>query len=144
MKLVFQKNTPVIVSHSLLFICSKIYGVLCGAMTIFPFIFVRDEKILANKEYMNHESIHLRQYMETLFFGMLIIGLFEYLYALVFLKKNRLELYYFMSHEQEAHQNDQNLDYLKTRPWFSYFKYMDPKNKKNFILVDGKRVEKLK
>lgn len=143
MKLVFQKNTPVIISHSLLSICSKVYGLPCSAMAIFPFIFVKDEKILENKEYINHESIHIRQYIETLFFGMLIIGLFEYLYAIIFLKKNRLEAYYFMSHEQEAHQNDQNLSYLKTRRWFSYFKYMKIKNKKNFTLVDGKRVEKL-
>jgi len=45
-----------------------------------------------------------------------------------------------MSHEQEAHQNDENLQYLKTRRWFSYYKYLFPKNRKKMDLVQGKRV----
>lgn len=140
MKIVFKNNTPVIVSHFLASLLSFIFIFRCRAVAIFPFIIVRDEKTLKSPDIINHESIHIRQYIETLFFGILIIGLFEYLYAVIFLKKNRLQAYYFMSHEQEAHQNDQNLSYLKTRPIFSYFKYMKLKNKKNFTLLNGKRV----
>ena len=129
-----------IISPFLVRICSKIFGFSCGAFTIFPFIFVRDQEILNNKEYMNHERIHLWQYMETLVIGLIIIALCEYLYAKMFLKMKALDAYYFMSHEQEAHQNDTNMEYLKQRKIFSLFYYINPKNKKKFTLVDGKRV----
>jgi len=115
-------------------------GFRVGAMALFPFVIVRDNKILNTPEYINHECIHIRQYLETLIIGMLIIGLIEYLYALLILRKSRLQAYYFMSYEQEAHQNDSNLNYLKTRKLFSYYKYLLPKNKKEMDLVNGKRV----
>lgn len=119
---------------------SKIFGFSVGAVALFPFIIVRDNKILDNKFYINHESIHLRQYTETLIFGLLFIAFFEYLYAFLILKKSRIGAYYYMSHEQEAHQNDHNLEYLNTRPLFAYFKYINPKNKKLMDLVNGERV----
>lgn len=130
----------IIVSPFLVRICSKVFGFSCGAFTIFPFIFVRDKEILNNKEYINHERIHLYQYMETLIVGLVIIALCEYIYARIFLKMNALDAYYFMSHEQEAHQNDTNMEYLKHRKIFSLFYYIHPKRKKKFTLINGKRV----
>jgi hypothetical protein len=56
------------------------------------------------------------------------------------LRKNKWEAYYYMSHEQEAHQNDHNLNYLKNRKWLSYYKYLLPKNKKKMSYIDGKRI----
>lgn len=118
----------------------KVFGFSVGAVALFPFVIVRDEAILNNAEYINHESIHIRQYIETLIVGLLIIGLVQYVYALLVLRKSRLQAYYFMSHEQEAHQNDQNLVYLKHRPWFSFYRYLLPRNKKKMDLVNGKRI----
>lgn len=111
-----------------------------GALALFPFVIVRDTVILENDEYIRHESIHLRQYIETLIVGLVFIGLGQYLYARYILKKSKLQSYYFMSHEQEAHQNDQDPIYLETRKWFSFYKYLLPKNKKRMELVDGKRI----
>ncbi len=130
----------IIISRFLVRICSRVFGFSCGAFTVFPFIFVRDKEILNNKEYINHERIHLYQYMETLIVGLVIIALCEYIYARIFLKMKALDAYYFMSHEQEAHQNDTNIDYLKHRKIFSYFYYTNSKNKKKFTLIDGKRI----
>ena len=45
-----------------------------------------------------------------------------------------------MGTEQEAHQNDANLAYLKKRNLFSYYKYILPKNKKRMDLINGQRV----
>ncbi len=140
MKIVFKNKTPIIVSYNVCLFFKKLWGFPVGAVTLFPFIIVRDEKVLNNEDYINHESIHIRQCIETLIFIMLIIGLIEYLYALLILKKSRTQAYYFISYEQEAHQNDENHNYLKTRKWFSYYRYILPKNKKNFDLKDGKRV----
>lgn len=130
----------IIISPFLVKICSKIFGFSCGAFTVFPFIFVRDRKILNNREYINHERIHIYQYMETLVVGLVVIALCEYIYARIFLKMKSLDAYYFMSHEQEAHQNDTDMEYIKQRKCFSLFYYMNPKHKKKFTLIDGKRI----
>lgn len=119
---------------------SKIFGFSVGAVALFPFIIVRDQTILDNKFYINHESIHIRQYIDTLIIGLFVIALIEYMYAIFFLNKSKLHAYYYMSHEQEAHQNDHNLEYLNTRPLFASFKYINPKNKKLMDLVNGERV----
>ncbi len=140
MSLRFKNGVPVIVSPRICAFAKKVLGFSIGAVAIFPFIIVRDETIYANEEYINHESIHLRQYLETAIVGLLIIAPFEYLYARFVLGRSRMQAYYYMAHEQEAHQNDTNLDYLKTRKWFSYYRYLLPKNKKKFDLIDGKRV----
>lgn len=130
----------IIVSPFLVKICSKIFGFPCGAFTVFPFIFARDQEILNNKEYINHERIHLYQYIETLIIGLILIAVCEYMYARIFRKMKSLDAYYFMSHEQEAHQNDTNMDYLKQRKLFSLFYYINSKHKKKFTLVEGKRI----
>jgi hypothetical protein len=141
MKFIYKDRTPIIVSYSLCNIIGQvILGQKAGALAIFPFIVVRDNVILKNKEYIRHESIHLRQYIETLFVGVLIIGLLQYVYARYILKKSKIDSYYFMSHEQEAHQNDEDENYLKNRKPFSFYKYLLPKNKKIMKLVNGKRV----
>jgi hypothetical protein len=140
MRILIKNKTPIIVSYTLCNLGKRLWGFSIGALAIFPFIIVRDEKILNTPEYINHESIHIRQYIETLLVGIIIIGALQYLYALLILRKSRTKAYYFMSHEQEAHQNDTNLNYLKERKLFSYYKYLLSKNKKEMDLVDGKRV----
>ena len=140
MKIFFRNKIPVIISRHFCLLFKKIFGFNVGAITIFPFIIVRDLEILNNKDYINHESIHIRQYIETLLVGFLLIGLIEYLYAILVLKKSRMQAYYFMSQEQEAHQNDQNLNYLINRKWFTYYKYLNPKNKKQIDFIEGKRI----
>ena len=140
MKLYIKNSTPVLLSKGVCIFLKKVFGFSIGAVALFPFIIVRDENILNSKEYINHESIHIKQYLETLIIGLIIIGLIQYFYALIILRKSRIQSYYYMSHEQEAHQNDTNLNYLKERKLFAYYKYLLSKNKKKFDLIDGKRV----
>lgn len=140
MKFCIRNKTPVIVSYSICSFFKRIFGFNVGGVALFPFIIVRDIKVLNTQDYITHESIHIRQYIETGIVGLLIIGWIQYVYALVILKKTRMQAYYFMSHEQEAHQNDTNPDYLKTRKWFSFYKYLLKKNKKEMDYINGKRI----
>jgi hypothetical protein len=140
MKIVFKNSIPIIVSFKICSFLKNFFGFLPGALALPFFIVVRDETILNRADYINHESIHLRQFVETLVIVVAVVGFIEYLYAIIVLKKTRIQAYYFMAHEQEAHQNDENLQYLKTRKWFSYYKYILPKNKKRMDLINGKRV----
>jgi hypothetical protein len=141
MKFLIKDKTPILISYTLCKLAGKIMvSQPVGALALFPFIVVRDTKILQNDEYIRHESIHLRQYVETLLVGILIIGLFQYLYAYFILGKSRLQSYYFMSHEQEAHQNDEDKDYLKKRKFLAFYKYLLPKYRKRMDLINGKRI----
>ena len=89
------------------------------AITLYPFIFVRNASDKYDKVLINHERIHLRQQVETL------ILLFVIWYFLDFLFKylryrNWDKAYRNIIFEREAYNNQSNLDYLKVRGiwWF--------------------------
>ncbi|MDQ3075599.1 MAG: hypothetical protein M3Q34_00520 [bacterium] len=140
MKLVFKNKIPILVSGTLMQFIGRLCGKKFGAVTLYPFIVVRDEQILNAEDYIRHESIHLRQYEETLIIGLLIISIWEYYYARLWLRKSKLDAYYYMAIEQEAHQNDQDINYLNNRKIFSYYKYIFTKNKKQIRQIAGKRI----
>lgn len=83
------------------------------AITIFPFIILRSD---ANPDavLINHEKIHLRQQLE------LFIIPFYFWYLLEYFSVG----YFSNVFEQEAFDNENNLDYLKSRKLFSFVKYI--------------------
>ena len=92
-------------------------------ITIFPFIILRDKKTKNNKTVINHEKIHLRQQMELLVIPFFILYIGEWFIRL-FMEGNA---YRNISFEREAYDNDDNLEYLKNRKWYSHFKYYKKK-----------------
>jgi len=86
-----------------------------GGLAVFPFIIVPREECKEDTRLINHEKIHIRQQVELLFVGFVILYFFE-LY-----KKG----YMGISFEKEAYKNQHNLEYLKTRKWFSFYKYIN-------------------
>lgn len=89
------------------------FGHSAAGLALFPFIFVYDENTKNDKRVINHERIHIRQQIELLFFGF-FIWYFIAMYRVGYMS---------ISFEQEAYENDHNLEYLKTRPWFSFLNY---------------------
>lgn len=98
-----------------------IFGRRIIGMTIFPFIFMRKDSV--NPVVINHESIHIRQQLETLIIGF-------YLMYLLFWIWNTITpiipggSYYRIPFEKEAYSNENNQNYLKTRKPFAWFKYI--------------------
>ena len=97
-----------------------------AGITLFPFIILR-EKYRDNKylkttklRVINHESIHTAQQLELFIIGFYILYLFEWLVRLT-MKGNA---YKNISFEKEAKANEDNLEYLKTRKWYSFFSYL--------------------
>lgn len=89
------------------------------AITLYPFIFVRNDNDKYDKELINHECIHLRQQKE------LLVLFFYVWYFLDFVIKylryrNWDKAYRNIIFEREAYNNQNNLDYLKVRGvwWF--------------------------
>jgi hypothetical protein len=89
------------------------------AITLFPFVFIRDE---GSKIIIRHETIHFRQYVETLIIGFLLIYLFDFIIGLIKYREP-YRAYYRIRFEQEAYKNDLYDDYLGKRKLFSWMKY---------------------
>ncbi len=104
------------------------------AITIFPFIVVRSQEELF-PWLVIHERIHLRQQLELLFIGALLLFILETLYARMVLRLPRYETYLYFSLEQESYRNQNDSDYLKNRKPFSVFYYL--LHKKKFTHKDG-------
>lgn len=112
-------------------------------MTLFPFILINkwlyDKPI--NKTSLdviiNHEKIHIRQQLEMLvipfyiWYGIeYLIRFFQYRKKLKFMPNNRIwnKAYQNISFEREAYKHERDLNYLKERKLFSWFKYLWFKN----------------
>lgn len=104
------------------------------AITIFPFIIVRSKEELF-PWLVIHERIHIRQQLELLFIGALLLFIFETLYARMVLRLPSSETYFYFSLEQESFRNQHNSDYLKNRKPFSVFYYL--LHKKKFTHKEG-------
>ncbi len=94
-----------------------------AAMTIWPFIFIKDKIHKQNEILINHEKIHLRQQIELLWGPFFIWYIFEFLIKLI-IYNNRDTAYRAISFEREAYQNESNLEYLKKRKFWAFWKNM--------------------
>lgn len=94
-----------------------------NGITIFPFVFFTHPALLQNKTLINHEKIHIRQQIELLVFPFFIWYFVEFVFKL-FIYKNTFLAYKNISFEREAYQNDQNLEYLKSKKIWSFLRYL--------------------
>ncbi len=104
------------------------------AITVFPFIIVRSKEELFPWLVM-HERIHIRQQLELLCVGALVLFIIETLYGRFVLGLSEHENYLYFSLEQEAYRNQHDSNYLKNRKPFSVFYYL--MHKKKFIHKNG-------
>ena len=92
------------------------------AINLFGILFTKDS--LSNID-INHEKIHTKQMIETLFLGFYLWYGLEYLFIRLFrIKDRQKDCYHDVSFEEEAYNNQSNLDYLNTRKLFSWIKYI--------------------
>lgn len=92
------------------------------AITIWPFIFVRNDKahrFSAHSE--RHERIHARQQLELLVLPFYVLYLIEYIMRLI-LYRDFKDAYYNLSFEQEAFMNQYDEDYFKKRKPYAWLR----------------------
>lgn len=97
-------------------------------MTIFPFVIIKHSFDTENKVLVNHEKIHIRQQMELLVLPFFLWYFLEYAVRLLQYKNTDLA-YRNISFEREAYANELDLDYLETRTFFSFLKYLKENRK---------------
>lgn len=91
-------------------------------LTLFPFIILKFEGLRSDTVLINHEKIHLRQQLELLVLPFFFIYIVEFLIRLLQYRSWKLA-YRNISFEREAYGNEKDLDYLKTRPFWNFFKF---------------------
>lgn len=94
-----------------------------SGITVYPFIFMRENILRTQKAFVNHEKIHLRQQIELLILPFFIWYVLEFFIRLI-QYKNRKKAYRNISFEREAYANESNTDYLINRKFFSFLNYL--------------------
>ncbi len=94
-----------------------------SALSIWPFIFIKDKSDRYNKVLINHERIHLRQQIEMLWIFFFIWYILEFLIRYL-QYQNWHKAYRMISFEKEAYENETDFNYLKTKSMASFVKYL--------------------
>lgn len=94
-----------------------------NGITLFPFIFLRNKSLKDNTILINHEKIHIRQQIELLIIFFYVWYVAEYYYW-YFKLGNKQLAYRSISFEREAYANEEDLNYLKRRKFWSFWKYL--------------------
>lgn len=90
-------------------------------INLFGILFTKNKKL--SKRTINHERIHTKQMKEMLYiFFYLWYGLEYIIIRLFHFKQN--DAYHDVSLEEEAHNNDDNQDYLFIRKHYTWLKYI--------------------
>lgn len=93
-----------------------------SAFTIYPFIFIKKKLDKTNCMLINHEKIHLKQQIELVIIFFFIAYFLEFCWNII-LYRSWMKAYRAIGFEKEAYQNENNLNYLKTRKPYSFLKY---------------------
>ena len=93
------------------------------AIALFPFIVIRDNFETNNLVLINHEKIHLRQQLELLIIPFYVLYFIDYILKII-LFKDKNKAYKNILFEREAYLNEENLDYLQTRPFWNWTRYL--------------------
>lgn len=92
-------------------------------ISLWPFIILKSEVFKDDPVLLNHEKIHLKQQAELLvIFFYLWYGI-EYLIRIFQYKKRHLA-YRNISFEREAYKNEANMNYINSRRFLDFLKYL--------------------
>lgn len=93
-----------------------------NGITLFPFVFMKHKGLIADKVFVNHERIHIRQQAELLVLPFYVLYLLFYCVNLL-RYRNHHSAYRNIVFEREAYSEDGNENYLNQRKWYAWIKY---------------------
>jgi len=106
----------------MILISKRIFPDRFEGLTLWPVIILKHDNLKEDVVLINHERIHLKQQLELLILPFYVLYFLEWLVGII--KYNNMHLAYRnISFEREAYQNEENLNYLKKRSLFSFFRY---------------------
>ena len=92
-------------------------------LTFFPFVILKFAAAKEDVALLNHENIHLRQQLELLILPFYIWYFLDF--GIKFLRyKDKNKAYRNIIFEREAYANENDLNYIKSRSFWSFLKYV--------------------
>lgn len=91
------------------------------AIAFYPFIVIGNHFETGNRVLMNHEKIHLKQQLELLIFPFYVLYLMDYLIKII-IYRDKNKAYKNILFEREAYSNEEDMTYLKTRPFWNWIR----------------------
>lgn len=108
----------------MIIVCQKLLKIKkINGIALFPFIFIQKEEYKYDKVLINHEKIHLQQQKELLIFIFYLWYVIEFYYWF-FRLKDSYSAYRNIAFEKEAYAQENDMNYLKKRKLFQFFKYL--------------------
>jgi hypothetical protein len=92
-------------------------------ITLWPFVLLASEADGNNEITIRHEKIHLRQQLEMLVLPFFVWYGIEFVFRLMRSKNPKLA-YKNISFEREAYANEKSPDYLKSRAFWNFLKFI--------------------
>ena len=93
-------------------------------ITIYPFVLLKSKVLKLNIVLVNHEKIHLKQQLELLIIPFYVFYCVEFIFRLIQYRK-WYTAYTNISFEREAYTNQNDQDYLKSRSFWGFLKYIN-------------------
>ena len=93
-------------------------------ITIYPFVLLKSKVLKSNIVLVNHEKIHLKQQLELLIIPFYVFYCVEFIFRLIQYRK-WYTAYTNISFEREAYTNQNDQDYLKSRSFWGFLKYIN-------------------
>ncbi len=94
-----------------------------SGITLFPFIFLKETKLLSNVTVIQHEKIHIRQQIELLILPFFVWYVIEYLIRILQYRNTHLA-YRNISFEREAYANEMQKNFLQKRKFWNFINYL--------------------
>ena len=94
-----------------------------SAISLWPFVFLKNPQLLKDPVFLNHEKIHLRQQIEMLILPFYMWYLLEFLLRCAKTGDSKIA-YRSISFEVEAYEKESDLSYLKNRKNWSFLTYL--------------------
>ncbi|WP_375325433.1 hypothetical protein [Flagellimonas sp. GZD32] len=92
-------------------------------LSLWPFIFLKEDSLKTDEVLINHERIHLKQQQELLILPFYLLYVAEWLLRTV-LYLDSYRAYQNISFEREAYANEKDMQYLRTRKTFGFLRYL--------------------
>ncbi len=107
----------------ILIVNKRLFGTRFKGISLWPFVIVENDELKKNKYFVNHEKIHLRQQLEMLVLFFYVWYALEWFIRYIDCR-DRMLAYRNISFEREAYRREADLNYLKKRPFWAFWKFL--------------------
>ncbi|RZJ73547.1 hypothetical protein [Flavobacterium sp.] len=92
-------------------------------ITLWPFVILASHALKHDETVVRHEKIHLKQQLELLVLPFFVWYGLEFVFRLMQFRNRKLA-YRNICFEREAYANEKSPDYLQSRAFWSFLKYL--------------------